>query len=308
MSDVAVELRGVTKRYGSFTAVHDVSLVVPRGSVYGFLGPNGAGKTTTIRMILDIVKPTEGSLTVLGASSAMEVRDRIGYLPEEKGLYKKMKAWSVISYFARLKGVGKSDAKRRAYELLERYGLKDFADNKVETLSKGMGQKVQVLASIAHKPEFVILDEPFSGLDPANQQVMEDVISDLAKTGSTIVFSTHVMAHAERICDRLLLIAKSEKIFDGTVDEAKALIPRIVSLSCSGGSEIVASLPGAAAVTLGEGGSLDVRLAEGADPQELLRGCIRAGVDLESFEHHAPTLHDVFLHLVGEDAKEASYR
>ena len=307
MSEAAVELKGVTKRYGSFTAVSEVSLSVPRGCIYGFLGPNGAGKTTTIRMILDIVKPTSGSLTVLGAPSAMEVRERIGYLPEEKGLYKKMKAWSVISYFARLKGIERGEAKRRAHALLERYGLKDFTDAKVETLSKGMGQKVQVLAAIAHEPEFVILDEPFSGLDPANQQVMEEVISDLAKRGSTIVFSTHVMSHAERICDRILLIAKSKKIFDGTVEEARALVPRIVRLQCPGGAAAIHGLPGVATVDT-QDGALEVRLEDGADPQELLRACFRSGIELESFEHHVPTLHDVFLQLVGEDAKEASYR
>ena len=216
MTDFALTLHDVTKMYGDFAAVKDVSLEIPKGAIYGFLGPNGAGKTTTIRMILDIVRPTTGSVSVLGHPSALDVRDRIGYLPEEKGLYKKMRAWSVIAYFATLKGISKKDAKQRAYALLERYGLSDFADAKIDALSKGMGQKVQVLASIAHDPELVILDEPFSGLDPSNQQVMEDVIHDFAKQGRTVLFSTHVMSHAERICDRLLLIAKGEKAFDGT--------------------------------------------------------------------------------------------
>jgi ABC-2 type transport system ATP-binding protein len=312
MSDYeyAVELKNLTKRYGDFTAVRDVSLQVPRGAIYGFLGPNGAGKTTTLRMILDIVKPTSGSLSVLGAPSAMDVRERIGYLPEEKGLYKKMKTWAVIAYFARLKGVGAKDAKKRAYELLERYGLKDFSDKKVETLSKGMGQKVQVLASIAHQPEFVILDEPFSGLDPSNQQVMEDVISDLSKAGSTIVFSTHVMSHAERICDRMLLIAKAEKIFDGTIPEAKAIIPKMVNLSGVHDPNKLRALPGVISAESTEGlpGSYEVCMADDADPQQLLRDCFRDDIELTSFNYHEPTLHDVFLHLVGEDAKVASFR
>lgn len=312
MSDYtnAVELHSITKRYGDFTAVRDVDLQVPRGAIYGFLGPNGAGKTTTLRMILDIVKPTSGSLTVLGASSAMEVRERIGYLPEEKGLYKKMKTWAVIAYFARLKGVGMGEAKKRAYELLERYGLKDFSDKKVETLSKGMGQKVQVLASIAHQPEFVILDEPFSGLDPSNQQVMEDVIADLNKAGSTIVFSTHVMSHAERICDRILLIAKAEKVFDGTIPEAKALIPKMVNLSGVMDPTTLRSLPGVINTVSVDGlpGSFDVFMADHSDPQQLLRDCFSNGIELTSFNYHEPTLHDVFLHLVGEDAKVASFR
>jgi len=306
----AVELHAISKRYGDFTAVREIDLEVPRGSIYGFLGPNGAGKTTTLRMILDIVKPTSGSLTVLGAPSAMEVRQRIGYLPEEKGLYKKMKTWAVIAYFARLKGVGARAARSRAYELLERYGLKDFSDKKVETLSKGMGQKVQVLASIAHQPEFVILDEPFSGLDPSNQQVMEEVISDLNKAGSTIVFSTHVMSHAERICDRILLIAKAEKVFDGTINEAKALIPKMVNLSGVNDPATLRSLPGVASAETAAGlpGSFDVCMTENADPQQLLRDCFRNDIELTSFNYHEPTLHDVFLHLVGEDAKIASFR
>lgn len=306
----AVELNGITKRYGEFTAVKEIDLAVPVGSIYGFLGPNGAGKTTTIRMILDIVKPTSGSLAVLGEPTAMKVRERIGYLPEEKGLYKKMKAWAVIAYFARLKGVDGKTAKKRAYELLERYGLKDFSDKKVETLSKGMGQKVQVLASIAHQPEFVILDEPFSGLDPSNQQVMEDVISDLNKAGSTIVFSTHVMSHAERICDRILLIAKAEKIFDGTIDEAKALIPKVVQVSGLTDPEQVSSLPGVKTVGASdtEGGMHEIIMNDDADPQGLLRACFQQGIELNSFQYHEPTLHDVFLHLVGDDAKVAAYR
>jgi len=307
--DNVLTLDGLTKRYGDFTAVRDITLEVPKGSIYGFLGPNGAGKTTTIRMILDIVKPTEGSLTVLGHPSAMDVRERIGYLPEEKGLYKKMKAWSVIAYFARLKGVAGKPAKRRAYELLETYGLGEFADKKVETLSKGMSQKVQVLASIAHDPEFVILDEPFSGLDPSNQQVMEEVIADLNQRGSTIIFSTHVMSHAERICDRILLIAKAEKVFDGTIDEAKSLIPRMVRI---GGADLdrLRNLPGVDAVVRSEEhiGVSDITVGDGHDPQEILRACIRDGIELSSFEAREPTLHDVFLHLVGDEAKVAAYR
>src|SRR5437762_7095673 len=226
----ALELRNVTKFYGDFKAVDDVSFALPAGSIYGFLGPNGAGKTTTIRMILEIIKPSRGEITVLGHASASQVRRRLGYLPEEKGLYKKMKTWAVIAYFATLKGLDRKTAKQRAHELLERYGLKDFANKPTDALSKGMQQKVQVLASIAHDPEFVILDEPFSGLDPVNQQVMEDIIRDMARRSRTILFSTHVMQHAERLCERILLIAKGRKIFDGTIAEAKALFPRRVRI------------------------------------------------------------------------------
>lgn len=187
-SSSVLSLQNVSKTYGEFTAVDELSFSIPKGSIYGFLGPNGAGKTTTIRMILDIIKPSSGSVSILGHSSALKVRNQIGYLPEEKGLYKKMQVWALIQYFAMLKGMKKHEAKDQAWHLLEKYGLKDFAESKVESLSKGMGQKVQVLSAVAHEPELVILDEPFSGLDPVNQTVLEDLIKDMAKNGQTVIF------------------------------------------------------------------------------------------------------------------------
>ncbi len=308
--EIALELSGVTKKYGDFTAVDDVSLVVPKGSIYGFLGPNGAGKTTTIRMILDIIRPTRGKLSILGQPSALDVRDRIGYLPEEKGLYKKMKAVATVAYFASLKGVGRKQAKARAYELLERYGLKDFAEAKTEALSKGMQQKVQVLASIAHDPDFVILDEPFSGLDPVNQEVMEEVIRDMSAAGATIVFSTHVMSHAERICDRILLIAKGQKIFDGSIPEAKAVMPRRVLVE---GDELqqLEQLEAVATCRRPDEELPDLwefLLRDGADPQDLLEACFERRLRIRRFDRRDPDLHEVFVHLVGPEAKEASLR
>lgn len=313
-----LELRGVTKFFGEFRAVDDVSFSLPAGSIYGFLGPNGAGKTTTIRMILEIFKPTSGSITVLGESSALKVRQRIGYLPEEKGLYKKMKCWAVIAYFATLKGMSRGAAKRRAFELLERYGLKDFATSPTESLSKGMGQKVQVLASIAHDPEFVILDEPFSGLDPVNQQVMEDIIRDMAKRGRTVLFSTHVMQHAERLCDRILLLAKGRKIFDGTIGEAKQTIPRRVRIETEDDIAALRELKDVAFVRQVEMPSpvasptpaphWELELRDHADPQAILQACFARGIRLRSFNQSDPTLHEVFMRLVGPDAKEASFR
>jgi ABC-2 type transport system ATP-binding protein len=315
---VPLELRGVTKLFGDFHAVNDVSFSLPAGSIYGFLGPNGAGKTTTIRMILEIIRPTSGTITVLGESSALKVRHRIGYLPEEKGLYKKMKNWAVIAYFATLKGLSRRDAKRRAFELLERYGLKDFANKPTEALSKGMGQKVQMLASIAHDPEFVILDEPFSGLDPVNQQVMEDIIRDMAKRGRTVLFSTHVMQHAERLCDRILLLAKGRKIFDGTVAEAKRTIPRRVRIETGDDvgplrelPEVVSVVPpmpvnGAAPPEVA--GHWELELRETAEPEAVLQACFARGIRLRSFNQSDPTLHEVFMRLVGPEAREASFR
>ena len=304
-----LELERVSKRYGDFKAVDDVSLSVPEGCIYGVLGPNGAGKTTIIRMILGILNPTSGAISVFGHPSALAVRDRIGYLPEEKGLYKKMKASSIIAYFASLKGMPKADAKRRAYELLERYGLKDFADTKTEALSKGMGQKVQVLASIAHDPELVILDEPFSGLDPVNQQVLEEVIRDMAARGRTILFSTHVMQHAERICDRLLLVARGRAIFDGTLAEAQRKLPRRLELRSDDSVEGLRSLPGVVRVTpVEDDGHYEIELDDSTDPQAVLEACFEGRIRLRQFNAADPTLHEVFVSLVGEDAKEARFR
>lgn len=326
-SAAPLEVRGVTKLFGDFRAVDDVSFSLPAGSIYGFLGPNGAGKTTTIRMILEIIKPTTGSIMVLGNTSALKVRQRIGYLPEEKGLYKKMKCWAIIAYFATLKGMSRKAAKHRAFELLERYGLKDFATKPTEALSKGMGQKVQVLASIAHDPEFVILDEPFSGLDPVNQQVMEDIIRDMAGRGRTVLFSTHVMQHAERLCDRILLLAKGRKIFDGTVAEAKQTIPRRVRIETEDEiaplrelSEVVAVRPLESTSPSPQpsprlGGEREtscahweLELRDHADPQAILQTCFARGIRLRSFNQSEPTLHEVFMRLVGPEAKEATFR
>jgi ABC-2 type transport system ATP-binding protein len=321
VNGIALEISHVTKLFGDFKAVNDVNLSIPVGSIYGFLGPNGAGKTTTIRMVLDIIKPTSGTISVLGCSSALEVRQRLGYLPEEKGLYKKMKAWTIISYFAMLKGMGRRIAKKRAFELLERYGLGDFAEAKAEALSKGMGQKVQMLAAIAHDPELVILDEPFSGLDPVNQQVMEEIIRDMAKRGRTVIFSTHVMQHAERLCDRILLITKGQKIFDGTIAEARRTIPRRVRIETEDDISQLRELPEVLSIAQGDDPAAGVagnetsarpclrwefQLRENADPQAILQACFTKGVRLRSFNQSDPTLHEVFVHLVGSDATETN--
>ncbi|MEQ8313709.1 MAG: ATP-binding cassette domain-containing protein [Gammaproteobacteria bacterium] len=303
-----LSLSHVSKRFGDFCAVDDISLSIPQGSIYGFLGPNGAGKTTTIRMILDIIKPDSGEVSILGEDSALKVRNRIGYLPEEKGLYKKMKVWAIIQYFAMLKGMDKQAAKDRAFELLEQYGLKEFAEAKVESLSKGMGQKVQVLSAVAHNPELVILDEPFSGLDPVNQSVLEELIHQLSDNGQTVVFSTHVMQHAERLCDHILLITRGQKIFDGTLAEARACIPRRVLLETADSVDSVGSLSGVTSITAVDGETestqWQVEIAESLNPQEILKHCFNAQISLSRFEFVEPSLHDVFVHLVGDEAAD----
>ena len=310
--ETALTLKSVTKNYGDFRAVDDVSFEIPTGIICGFLGPNGAGKTTTIRMILEILNPTSGSITVLGAPSALEVRDRIGYLPEEKGLYKKMTAVGIVTYFATLKGVPTSIARKKARALLEKYGLGDFADSRCETLSKGMGQKVQVLASMVHEPEFVILDEPFSGLDPVNQQVMEEVIRDMRTRGATVIFSTHVMSHAERICERILLMAKGRIIFEGSIPEAKRTIPRRVRISTSESIDPLMKVEGVLGSQRPEEAEdakeWDILIGDDLDPQELLRFAFDNNISLDSFQQFEPTLHDVFVNLVGDEARIAEAR
>jgi ABC-2 type transport system ATP-binding protein len=297
MPDSIVELSHVTKRFGDFTAVNDLSFTLARGSILGFLGPNGAGKTTTLRMMLGIVPPDSGTIRVLGRDIS-QVRERIGYLPEERGLYKRMRADAAIAYIATLKGMKRAPALARARELLTGFGLGDFMRVRIEGLSKGMAQKVQVLAAVAHNPEFVILDEPFSGLDPVNQTELEAFIRALAADGKTILFSTHTMQHAERLCDRLIVLAKGSKVFEGTLDDARGLLPRRARLAAEGDLGFLAHVPGVAHAQPGRD-YWTVDLKEGADGRALLAACFENGVPLTHFDIAPPSLHDVFVSLVG---------
>ena len=309
MSDPVLSLTSVVKRFGSFAAVDGLSFAVERGEIFGFLGPNGAGKTTTLRMILDILQPTEGRISILGSSSAIPVRRRIGYLPEERGLYRKMRAAETIAYFAKLRGVPSGEARRRAHELLEKFGLKDFASSRNEALSKGMAQKVQLLATIAHDPEFLILDEPFSGLDPINQATLEELIRTLKNEGRTIIFSTHVMQHAERLCDRFLIIAKGKKRFEGDIVEARAAFPPRLLIRTRDPVEGLRAAPGVGDIVprgeADDGGERDyeIFLRPGADPQTVLKAAFEGGVRLTRFEHAGASLHDIFVALAGDDAR-----
>jgi ABC-2 type transport system ATP-binding protein len=300
VTDSIVELSHVSKRFGDFTAVDDLSFALKRGSILGFLGPNGAGKTTTLRMMLGILPPDSGIIRVLGQEIA-KVRARIGYLPEERGLYKRMRADAAIAYIATLKGMKRSDALVRARKLLEDFGLGPFARVRIEGLSKGMAQKVQILSAVVHDPEFVILDEPFSGLDPVNQTELEAFIRSLAAEGKTILFSTHTMQHAERLCDRLVILAKGRKLFDGTLDEARGLFPRRARLGADADLGFVARLPGVLRAAPPANGQpfWTIDLKEGDDGRALLAACFERGVPLTHFDVAPPGLHDVFVSLVG---------
>ena len=309
--NAALEAEGLVKRYGARTAVQDLSFSVPQGAIYGVLGPNGAGKSTTLRMLVGVLRPTAGKITLLGGPVTRDALQRVGYLPEERGLYRAMSARSAIAYLARLKGMPSGKAFKRADQLLRDHGLGKARRKKIKTLSKGMAQKVQVLAAIAHEPDLIIFDEPFSGLDPVNQRVLEETIRAQAAAGRTILFSTHVMEHAERLCDRILLIAQGRRAFEGTVRDALALAPSLAVIETDGDYDIAPVLaPRGFQWTeeLGEHGNRRwrVRLENGHGARQLLQTCVEAGAPLTLFEPARASLHEAFVALVGESAARAA--
>ena len=308
MSTPAVLIEHVTKRFAGHTAVKDLSFTVPAGGIFGLLGPNGAGKSTTIRMIMDIIEPDEGRISLFGsAASSRDLSARVGFLPEERGLYKKMKILEHLVFLGEVKGMRVSDAKSKADKWLHRLGLGDWGQKKVEDLSKGMQQKVQFAGALIHDPELVILDEPFSGLDPVNLQVMKDVVVEIARSGRTVLFSTHIMEQAERMCDRIVIIARGEKVVDGTVSEVKAGFgERHIALNFSRGKETAERiLLDRALVTKVDdyGASAEVLMAPGIDPQRLLVALVQGDVGLTRFEVVEPSLQSIFIAKVGNAAE-----
>jgi ABC-2 type transport system ATP-binding protein len=296
----ALVLEGITKRYGQFTAVDDFSLRLPAGEVLGFLGPNGAGKTTTLRMVMSIIHPDAGRITVLGHPNAAEVKDRIGYLPEERGLYRKMTVLETLHYFGRLKGLHGRRLTRRIITGLERVGLQDWRRKKVETLSKGMQQKLQFVSAVLHEPELLILDEPFSGLDPLNIDLLQRLLAELRQTGTTIIFSTHQMNLAERMCDRIVLINRGRKVIDGRVNDVRArFASRIVLLDGEGPFDALARYSSVVSARV-TAGHARLELADGADPNALLRAAVQTA-RIARFEVQRPDLEEIFLKLVGGD-------
>ena len=296
--DSALKLRGVTKRFGAFTAVDDLTLTVPPGCIYGFLGQNGAGKTTTIRMVMSIFHQDQGAITVLGAEDAARVKDRLGYLPEEKGLYKKLKTSEIVAYFGKLKGMDRATANLKAKDLLTRYGLGDWLDKKCEAMSKGMGQKVQILGTIIHDPDLVILDEPFSGLDPVNRDVMRDTILDMKREGRTVIFSTHVMEQAEKLCDEMMMIHKGRLAFEGTVAQIKAGRDQGIRIEYDGDGAVLQQLPGLDRLN-DDNKAAELFLQPGRDPQDALRWLVER-LTIRSFDVREPSLHEVFVRTVEE--------
>ena len=300
--DYAVEAIDLVKDFAETRAVDGVSLVVPTGSIFGMLGPNGAGKTTTLRMLLGIIEPSSGDRRVLGCCRPIEAAHRIGYLPEERGLYPSMNAREAIAFMGALRGLPIKLARSRAVELLEQNGLGDWAKKPIRTLSKGMAQTVQLLGTLVHEPRLIVLDEPFSGLDAINQGKLERLIRSRAEDGVTIIFSTHVIAHAERLCERIAIIACGKVAFNGRVDDARARLRPIVRLRtrASDGPWRAALPEGAQS----DGGEWVFELPE-TGPEPLLKALIDGGAGIETLAIERPGLHEAFVAIAGDAAAEA---
>ncbi|GIW81413.1 MAG: putative ABC transporter ATP-binding protein YhaQ [Gemmatales bacterium] len=295
----AVVMENVVKTFANVVAVDDLSLEVPYGCIYGFIGPNGSGKTTTLRMIMRILHPDRGTITVLGERNGTAADDRVAYLPEERGLYKKMKVRDVLRFHAALKGM--RDSKAAIASWLERLGLADWANQKVEALSKGMAQKVQFIAAVIADPQLVLLDEPLTGLDPVNTDVLREAMLELKRKGTTVIFSTHDMATAERMCDFIFMIYKGKKVLDGPLEAIQARFGEdTVRVRLDRGVEL-ASLPHVVKVS-DYGRWLELRLDRDGDPQELLQALMQRGKVLH-FEVTRPSLHQIFVQIAGPEAE-----
>jgi ABC-2 type transport system ATP-binding protein len=296
---VAAEARDLVKDFDGKRAVDGVSLTVPEGSITGILGPNGAGKTTCLRMMLGIIDPSSGSRTLLGHDRPIEVAREVGYLPEERGLYPAMPAAEAIAFMGALRGLPIKEGRRRAVELLKSRGHEDWAKRPIRTLSKGMAQTVQLLGTIIHKPRLIVLDEPFSGLDALNQEKLEQLIRDQAAAGVTVIFSTHVISHAERLCERVAIIAEGKAVFEGAVDEARSRLRPIVHLRTrAADGPWHAALPSSAKLI---GGEWRFELPK-TGPEPLLKALIDGGAGIETLSIERPGLHDAFIAIAGEAA------
>jgi ABC-2 type transport system ATP-binding protein len=296
----AIAIEHVTKRFDTVVAVSDLSLHIEQGAVFGLLGPNGAGKTTSLRMIMNILVPDEGSIRVLGEPSSDRTQDLIGYLPEERGLYARMKVRDVLVFLAALKGLSEAEAWVRIPEWLERLGLADWSEKRINDLSKGMQQKVQFIAAVAHRPALLILDEPFAGLDPVNATLIKDVMLDLRAKGATIILSTHRMEQVEMMCDAICLINHGRSVLAGDLRAIKKSYGKnTVRIEYSGDPNFL-DRPDLVEKLNHFGAVVEARLRPGADPQEILKAAVERGVRLSRFELVEPPLHDIFIEKVSE--------
>jgi len=301
-NEATVKLDRVRKSFGEFVAVRELSLAVHSGRVFGLIGPNGAGKTTTIRMIVNITAPDSGSVTLFGRKINPDVQNRIGYLPEERGLYRKMRVADQLRFFAELKNVRGKDADRRIDDWLARVKLSDWKHKRSMELSKGMQQKIQFITAVLHEPDLLILDEPFSGLDPINVELLKEIVLDLKRSGKTIIFSTHQMEVAEKICDDICLLNKSQKILEGSLREIKSSFGRnSVAVRCEGGDGVLDD-PALVSKLVRHADEAQALLAAGADAQVLLKRLIASGAVIGKFEMVEPSLNDIFITKVTEAA------
>ena len=295
----AVVIEGVTKKFDSLVAVSDLSLAIKQGTVFGLLGPNGAGKTTTLRMVMRILLPDAGTIRVLGQPLTEQVQDLIGYLPEERGLYPRMEVRKIVVFFAALKGVPEAEAGRRADQWLERFELTSWAKKKLIDLSKGMQQKVQFIVTVIHRPPLLILDEPFTGLDPVNAILVKDIMLELKAQGATIILSTHRMEQVEMMCDSICLINKGCNVLNGDLREIKRSYGKnTLRIECSGNGEFLSQSPLVEKVNH-YGEVVEAKLRPAADPQEILKAAIQQGVRITRFELVEPPLNDIFIEKVG---------
>lgn len=300
---ITLQVSDVTKRYGDFTAVDGISFDVRAGRIFGFLGPNGAGKTTTIRMIVNITAPDEGEIKLFGQKMSSALQNRIGYLPEERGLYKKMRINEQLRYFAALKDVSRKKADERIDFWLNRFGLVEWKLKKASDLSKGMQQKIQFIATVLHEPELIILDEPFSGLDPVNVELLIDIVSELKAKGKTIIFSTHLMNTAERLCDDIILINRSRKVLGGTLREVKESFGKDrVALRSNAGSEMLQKT-GLVTSIIEHADERELLLKDHDSSQKLLRELVSSGAEVTKFEAVEPSLNDIFIDAVNSPQK-----
>ena len=305
MAEAAVRTRGVRKTFGNHTAVSDFDLDVPAGTIYGLLGPNGSGKTTMIRMIMGILLPDAGEIELFGSPPDFRSRSRVGYLPEERGVYEKMRVLDQLVFLGEIRGIDRSLARSRAAQWLERLGLGDWTDRKVEDLSKGMQQKVQFIGTVLHDPDLLILDEPFSGLDPINQEVLESIVREEQERGKTILFSTHLMEQAERLCERVCLISHSKKVLDGHLKTLRREERTgIVAVEFDGGSEWL-DVPWITG-TSPAGDAVHVSLGEGVEPDRLMSEALERGIALRRFELVEPSLREIFVRHAGAPPQPGS--
>jgi ABC-2 type transport system ATP-binding protein len=304
-ADSAVSFANVTKSFDGKVAVQDLDFRVPRGSVYGLLGPNGAGKTTSIRMLMAILRPETGEIRVLGAEPSAAIKDRIGYLPEERGLYNGMKVLDNLAFFGAIHGLEPRDARRRGAAWLDRLGMLDSAERKLQELSKGNQQKIQFITTALHDPDLFILDEPFTGLDPVNQGLLRDIIHDLVAKGATVCLSTHRMEEVERLCTHLTLIHEGRSVVEGELAEVKRRYGTdVADVEFSGDPGFVKELPGVLGVTR-VGNALEIRLAKDRDPSALLAD-LAGRLAVRRFEVRAPSIHSIFVQLVGGNGGAAT--